>query len=116
MSKTDVIRLRHMLDAAQKAVEFTKGRTRVDLDTDEKLSLAIVRLLEMLGEAAKAVSEETRRQAPDIVWKQVAGTRDRLIHSYFDVDLNIVWEIVTQDLPPLVTALERLISSLRGGV
>jgi uncharacterized protein with HEPN domain len=110
MNKADLVRVRHMLDAARKAVEFTTGRSRADLETDEKLALALVRLLEVLGEAAKAVSEETRRGAPHIAWKQVAGTRDRLIHGYFDVDLNIVWEIVVKDLPPLIAELERVVS------
>ena len=106
MSKTeDIIRLRHMLDAARKAVEFTKECKRADLDRDDKLSLSVVRLLEILGEAAKTVSQETRKQYPAIPWRQIAGTRDRLVHGYFDVDLDIVWRIVSSDLPPLLDQL-----------
>ena len=79
-------------------------------DADEKLALALVRLLEILGEAAKGVSPDFRDAHPQIPWKLVAGARDRLIHGYFEVDLKIVWEIVTRDLPPLIAELERLLS------
>jgi len=108
------IRLRHMLDAARKARQFIEGRTRSDLDKNDMLMLALVRLLEVVGEAAKAVPEDVRRRTPQIAWKDIAGTRDRLIHGYFDVDLDIVWEIVTKDLPPLIAALEQLISAHHG--
>ena len=107
---TDDIRVHHMLDAARKAVNLLRGRKREDLDGDETLTLALTRLLEVLGEAAKAVSPDTKRRAPDIAWKAIAGTRDKLIHGYFDVDLNIVWAIVTNDLPPLIATLQQLIS------
>ena len=74
------------------------------------VALALVRLLEVIGEAASAVTEDIRKRAPQIPWKETAWTRNRLVHGYFDVDLDIVWEIVTADLPPLITALERLVS------
>ena len=105
----DIVRLRHMLDAAHKAIEFAQGRSRADLDTDEMLNLALIRLLEVIGEAAKRVSSDCRKSYPEIPWKQIAGTRDRLIHGYFDVDMDIVWEIVTVDLPSLVVELEQII-------
>ncbi|MBU0704183.1 MAG: DUF86 domain-containing protein [Chloroflexi bacterium] len=108
----DIVRLRHMLDAVRKAMEFAQGRSRADLDTDEMLNLALIRLLEVLGEAAKSVSSGCRQSYPEIPWKQIAGTRDRLIHGYFDVDMDIVWEIVTVDLPSLVVELEQIIPVL----
>ena len=112
MDKTeDIVYLRHMLDAARKATEFTKSSERADLDNDEKLALAIVRLLEVLGEAAKGVSDQCRKKYPKIPWRQIAGTRDRLIHGYFDVDFDIVWRIVSADLPPLVAQLEKTLSN-----
>lgn len=107
--RDDALRLRHMLDAARKAVELTRGRARADLDQDEVLALALVRLLEVIGEAARQVSRELRTACPDIPWKEIVGTRDRLIHGYFDVDMDIVWAIVSQDLPPLVATLEELV-------
>lgn len=107
----DVVRLRHMLDAASKALQITESCKREDLDKDEKLALALVRLLEILGEAAKNVSEQCRQSYSNIPWKQMAGTRDRLIHGYFDVDLDIVWKIISSDLPSLVQQLEKALSN-----
>jgi uncharacterized protein with HEPN domain len=108
MAQTEEIRLRHMLDAARKAISFVQGRSRADLDSDEMLALAVVRLIEVLGEAARQISRTTRERYPQIPWRQIAGTRDRLIHGYFDVDLDIIWEIVTRDLPPLIEALQQI--------
>lgn len=110
----DLVRLRHMLDAARKAVEFAGNCSRADLDKDEKLTLSIVRLLEILGEAAKNVSDQCKQGYPSIQWRQIAGTRDRLIHGYFDVDLNIVWKIVSDDLPPLVAQLAQILPDNQG--
>src|SRR5207253_9729860 len=104
------VRLRHILDAARKAVDFAAGKSRPDLNADEKLSLALVRLLEIVGEAATQVSAQTREAHPEIPWREISGTRNRLSHGYFDVDLDIVWAIVTSDLPPLIQALEKVIS------
>ena len=109
MSKDDEIRLRYMLDAARKAISFVQGRSRGDLDSDEMLALAVTRLLEVLGEAARGLSQEFKNNNPQIAWKQITGTRDRLIHGYFDVDLDIIWAIVTRDLPILITDLEKLL-------
>ena len=106
----DLVRIRHMLDAALKLIDFTKSCKRSDLDEDEKLSLSVVRLIEILGEAAKYVSESCRQQHPDIPWRDIAGTRDRLIHGYFDVDFNIVWQIVSVDLLTLVPQLENILN------
>ena len=110
MSNEDAVRLRHMLDAARRAIDFMQGRAKSDLESDEQLSLAVVRLLEILGEAAKNVSEDLRKDYPDIPWRQIAGTRDRLIHGYFDVDLDIVWQIISTDLPLLAAQLEKALS------
>jgi uncharacterized protein with HEPN domain len=111
MDSRDEVRLRHMLDAARKAIAFTQGHTRADLDSDELLALAVVRLVEILGEAAKNVSQDMKDQTPEIAWRQMAGTRDRLTHAYFDVNLDIIWDIVNNDLPPLVEKLETLLNS-----
>jgi uncharacterized protein with HEPN domain len=111
MDNRDEVRLRHMLDAARKAIAFTQGRSRVELDTDELLALAVVRLVEILGEAAKNVSQDLRDQTPEIAWRQMTGTRDRLSHAYFDVNLDIIWDIISSDLPLLVEKLEELLKS-----
>lgn len=111
MDSRDEVRLRHMLDAARKAIAFTQGHNRADLDSDELLALAVVRLVEILGEAAKNISQDMKDQAPEIAWRQMAGTRDRLTHAYFDVNLDIIWDIVINDLPLLVNKLEVLLPS-----
>lgn len=110
MPREDRVRLQHMLDAARKAHALIAGRGREDLDTDEKLSLALQRLIEIIGEAAKNVTAETRSQAADIPWRKSAGMRDRLIHAYFDVNLDILWNTVADELPPVVSALEALLA------
>ncbi|MDH4270853.1 MAG: DUF86 domain-containing protein [Candidatus Aminicenantes bacterium] len=97
----DLTRLRHILDAAEKAGGFVGGRARHDLDTDEMLSLALVRLLEIIGEAAAGISPGLRRKYPDLPWQQMTGMRNRLIHGYFDVNPELIWRTVTEELPPL---------------
>jgi uncharacterized protein with HEPN domain len=96
-----------MREAAEKAIAYTVGRDRSILDSDEMRTLAVVRLIEIIGEAARAVSEPTRTQFPEIAWRQIVGTRDRLIHGYEEVDLDILWTIATDDLPVLVSELNR---------
>ena len=100
-----------MLDAARNAMLFVRGRGRGDLDNDLQLSLALTRLIEIVGEAAKRVSREEQARHPAVPWRAIAGTRDRLIHGYFDVDLDQLWQIVSIDLPVLVPILE---SALEG--
>ncbi len=107
--RDDLVRLRHMLDAAHKARRFVQGRERSDLETDEMLSLAIVRLLEIVGEAATQVSEPVQAALRGIPWRQMTGARNRLIHGYFDVDLDIIWAILQDDLPPLIAQLEQVL-------
>ena len=108
MFEDDGVRIRHILDAAREAVGFVDGRGREDLDSDRMLSLSLVRLLEIIGEAARGVSAHFREAHPDLPWKSMAGMRDRLIHGYFDVNLDVVWETVTEDLPALVAQLETI--------
>lgn len=110
MSKNDLVRLHHILDAAREAVAFTAGRNRKELDSDRKLSLSLVRLLEIIGEAARGISQEFRQAHPKVAWKEMSGMRDRLIHGYFDVNLDVVWETVQKDLPPLVVQLEKILA------
>jgi uncharacterized protein with HEPN domain len=112
MSVSDAVRVRHILDAARQAVAFVQGRSRADLDTDPMLSLALVRLLEIMGEASRGVSEGVRKANPEVDWSKMAGMRDRLVHGYFDINLDIVWETVTQDLPVLIGRVERVASGL----
>jgi uncharacterized protein with HEPN domain len=105
----DASRLQHILDAAQRAVHHTNNRKRPDLDTDELLGLALIRLLEIIGEAAWGISNSLRNKYPDIAWRQMSNMRNRLIHGYFDVNNDLVWETVTKELPPLIAQIKAVI-------
>lgn len=102
-----------MLDAAREAVTFTANLTRSDLDGNRMLVLAVVKTIEIIGEAASRVTVEGRAEAPGLPWQQIIAMRNRLIHGYFDVDLDIVWSTVQGELPPLIAELEAIIASHR---
>lgn len=112
MQKDDAVPLRHTLDAAKKAVLFLEGRRREDLEEDEMLGFAVVRLLEIIGEAAKLVSPELREKHPEIPWSAMVGMRNRLIHGYFDVNYDIFRDTVTSDLPPVIDDLECIVAAM----
>ena len=112
LPEADVIRLRHMLDASVEAAEFLEGRVRSDLDTDRILSRAVVRDIEIIGEAASTVSPDTRKQYAGLPWGNIVAMRNRLIHGYFDIDLDRVWDTVEDDLPPLVAELRRILADI----
>jgi len=111
MPPSDLVRLRHMLDAAREAVTFVSGKTAQDLKSDRILSLALVKCIEIIGEAATKVTNETRAAYPQIPWVDIVGMRHRLIHVYFDVDLERVCDTIAIDLPPLIENLEKLIKA-----
>ncbi len=112
MSERDLApRLRHMLEHAREAVALVRGKRREDLDSDRLLNLALVRLVEIVGEAAARVPKENWSAYPQIPWAQIVGLRNRLIHGYDAVDFDILWQIVTRDLPHLISALEEILSS-----
>lgn len=105
----DSVRLRHLLDAARKAVALTAGRSRAQVAADEIGQLALARLLEILGEAAGKVSPEFRAAHGEFPWAEMTGLRNRLAHAYFDVDLEVLLDVVERDLPPLIERVQRLI-------
>jgi uncharacterized protein with HEPN domain len=98
-----------MLNAAREAAQMAQGKTRADLDADRPLNLSLVRLLEVVGEAASRVPAPERAAYPGIPWPQIVGLRNRLIHGYDNVDFDILWQIVTQDLPALIAELEKIL-------
>ena len=108
----DLTRLKHIRDSAQEALIFVNNRTREDLDRDRMLSLALVRLIEIMGEAANNISEPCQSKYFKIPWRQIIGMRNRIIHAYFDVDLDIVWQVITQDLESLLIEVEKAIQDL----
>jgi uncharacterized protein with HEPN domain len=101
--------LQHMLDHAREAVVMTQDVTRAALDTDRKLSLALVHLLEIVGEAANRIPKEEHPGMPTIPWTQIVGMRNRLAHGSDSVDMDIVWQVVRQDLPSLIAALQAIL-------
>lgn len=111
MPKSDLIRLRHMVDSAREALGFIEGRSRSDLNTDRMLSLSLVKSVEIVGEAAYQISDEMKARYPQIPWQDIMGMRHRLVHAYYAINLNILWTTVTKDLPPLVDQLEHILST-----
>jgi len=107
----DYERLRRMRDFSYKAVELCRGRCRQDLDTDGVLTLALQRLLELIGEAARNISPVLRARHSEIPWSSVIGTRDRLAHGYMKISYNVVWAVITVDLPALIAQVEILLKN-----
>jgi uncharacterized protein with HEPN domain len=103
----DDARLRDMLDYAGKAVQAISDRSRADLDRDAVLAAALERFVEIIGEAASRVSDERRAGTADIPWRQIIGMRNRLIHGYGAVDRDVLWDVVHDDLPKLVSKLKK---------
>lgn len=95
-----------MLDHAVEAVELCRDRARADLDADRLLNLALVRLIEIVGEAANRVSEPTQAAHPQIPWREIIGMRNRIVHGYDEVDFDILWAVIREDLPALVDRLK----------
>jgi uncharacterized protein with HEPN domain len=110
MTPEDLIRIRHVLDAVKEALAFSKDKCREDLDNNRMLTLAIVKELEIIGEAASKLTPEFKAMQPHIPWVDIVGMRNRLTHGYFDIDLDRVWDTVLEDLEPLRDGLETIIA------
>jgi uncharacterized protein with HEPN domain len=107
MKNDDDIRLRHLLDAATEALRLTSGRQREDLEADRQLTWALIKAIEIIGEAAGQLSEETKTELSNIPWRNIIGMRNRLVHAYFDINLDILWKTVIDGLPPLLDDINR---------
>lgn len=106
----DLVRLRHMLDAAEEAIAFVGDLSADQLRDDRIRSLAVIKCIEIIGEAASQTSQATRATHPDLPWRYAIGMRNRLIHGYSDIDHEIVHRTVTDDLPSLVAALRSIVT------
>jgi uncharacterized protein with HEPN domain len=100
-----------MLDAAREAIKSAAGRTRDDLKKDYVWMMGLVKCVEIIGEAAARVGNHTKEIHPEIPWLQIVAMRNRLVHVYFEIDIDEVWKAVTDDLPPLVRELQRVLES-----
>jgi len=108
MKSHDLVRVSHMVEAANEAMSFARGKRRTDLDRDRMLTVALVREIEVMGEAASKISEDFRRNHPEIPWALIIGMRNKLIHAYFDINLDILWRTVTVNLPQLKEQLDSI--------
>lgn len=111
MENKDLARLKHMLDSTEAILSFAKGRRRISLDKNRLFQSAVLRELEIVGEAAGRVSEKTKKKFPHIPWKELVGLRNRLIHAYFDVDHDIVWKTIREYLPSFLEHLQEAIDA-----
>ena len=100
-----------MIEAAEAVREFVSGRTIADLNQNRMLLFALLRAIEVLGEAASKISVEARTASDGVPWRQIVATRNRLIHGYFDIDHAIIWKTATEEIPDLLTQLRLLIGN-----
>jgi uncharacterized protein with HEPN domain len=105
MSADDPLYVRHILDAARQAASYAHGHVRADLDREPLLRDGLIRQIEIIGEAAGRLSENFRSRYPDVPWRDITAMRNRLIHAYAGVNLDLVWETVQQDIPQLIATL-----------
>lgn len=111
MSSDELLYVHHMLDTARKAVSLLGDRDRSAFDADETLRLALTHLIQILGEAARRVPAKYRETCPDVPWLEIVGMRNKVVHDYLSVDYDVVWAVVSSDLPELITALEACFDS-----
>ena len=109
MFEDDRTRLRHMLDAAREAVGAVQGRTREDLDRNHVWALGLVKCIEIIGEAAGRVGKDAQERYRQIPWRQIVAMRNRLVHAYFEIDNEQLWKALTDDVPPLIEELEKIL-------
>jgi uncharacterized protein with HEPN domain len=110
MPPDDRVRILHMIEAAETVAGFIADRDRSALDQDRMLLFALVRAIEIVGEAASKVSADTRLGAPAVPWGQITAMRNRLVHAYFDIDRDILWKTATVEVPVLLGLLTPLIA------
>jgi uncharacterized protein with HEPN domain len=106
--KDDSVYLRHILEAIERILSYTSGGAEA-FRGDPKTQDAVIRNLQVIGEASKKISSDTRDAHPDVPWKNMTGMRDRVVHDYFGVSLDIVWDVVENYLPPLREKLGKLL-------
>jgi uncharacterized protein with HEPN domain len=111
MQKNDLVYAGHMLDTARAIVSKIAGKSRADFDADEDLRLALTHLIQTIGESARRVSPAFQQSHPQVPWKKIVGMRHKVVHDYLQVDFEIVWDVATVKLPPLVRELSKIVPS-----
>ena len=109
MPKDDLVYVGHMLDTARKAVGKAQSQSRTAYDADEDLRLALTHLIQTLGESARRVSQPFQQAHRDVPWRKIIGMRHKVVHDYLEVDYDLVWDVVTVELPVLVRLLEQIV-------
>lgn len=109
MPADDMVYIGHMLDMACKANDKVRGLQKDAFDADENRKFALAHLIQTIGEAAARVSQKTREDKPDIPWREITGMRNKIVHDYMGLDFDVVWEVATNDLPPLIEQLKSII-------
>jgi uncharacterized protein with HEPN domain len=107
--RDDLISFGDMLDAALEARRIAAGMDRADLEANRVVQLALLHLVQIIGEAAREVSEQGRSALPQIPWPRVVGMRNRIVHDYRNINLGVLWDTLTNHLPPLIAALETVV-------
>ena len=101
--------LKHILDEAEYIISKSKGLKKNSFLKDETLKRAFVRSIEIIGEAVKRLPEDFRKKHSTVDWRAIAGTRDKLIHDYFGIDYDIVWDIVIDEIPELRKHIKKIL-------
>jgi uncharacterized protein with HEPN domain len=110
MARSDVLHLEHMLEATHRLREVARRRGRSAFDADDVVRLAMLHLIQRLGEAASRLSSDFRAAHPEFPWAEMIGMRNRIVHSYADLDPEIIWRIATEDVEPVIAATERALA------
>ena len=111
MQSEDKIRLRHILDEAAEACHYVEDIAFDEFAKEGKTVRAVIRCIEVIGEAVSKISIEFREEHPDVPWQKIIGMRNRLIHVYFDIDYDIIWQTVKENLPPLIEQMQSILQN-----